>query len=42
MNVAHIEKIRTVYNILGRKPEGKRPLTKPTYRQEKSIKILKK
>jgi len=38
-HVTHMGKMRNVYKILVRKPEGKRPLGIPGYRWQDNIKI---
>jgi hypothetical protein len=37
--VACIREMRNVYNILVRKPEGKRPLGRPRHKWEDNIRI---
>jgi hypothetical protein len=39
-NVAHMGEMRNAYNILVRKPEGRRPLGRPRRRWEGNIKLL--
>jgi len=38
-HVAHMGEMRNAYNILVRKPEGKRSLERPTSRWEYNIRI---